>query len=380
MKKEENFLKNWFQSFKLIDSFFIQLTLALITLGLIFAFLSSTYESNRMTNNFWSLGLKQIGAFITGSILFFFLQKVNYKFWYKSTWLFAIIAFILMLITVFSPLGKASGGSQRWLNLGLIQFQPAEIAKFAVVLLITRFLTKYNWNEIKSWYYFFFIFILIGIVLKQPDLGSASILILLLVEMLFLFGWPIWLLSLAIFVIGIIGYIKISLTPYQMERISFWMHPELDPQGKGYNLIQARYALAFGGVFGAGIGNSIQKQGHLPIPHSDFIFAVISEEIGFIGVAAILILYITWILRGIYLANKVDNKYGRILGTAIILIIATQASINICVAVGLMPVTGVTLPFFSCGGTSLITTLCMCGILYNILLNTKEKEEQGKVV
>lgn len=373
MKKEETFLKHWFQNFKHFDRFFFQLTIALVLLGLTFAFLSSTYESNRLTNSFWNLGIKQFAACIVGSILFFFLQGINYKFWYRSTWLMAAIAFFLMAITIFSPLGKVSGGSQRWLNLVIIQFQPAEVAKFTVVLLIARFLTKYRWNQFKSWYYFLFSLILVGLILKQPDLGSASILVLLILELLFIFGWPIWFLSLCVIVVGLIGYIKINLTPYQLERINFWLHPELDPQGKGYNLIQAQYALAFGGILGTGIGSSIQKQGYLPIPHSDFIFAVIAEEVGFIGVTVILILYLTWILRAIYLINKVDNKYGRILGTAIILLIATQASINICVAIGLLPVTGVTLPFFSCGGTSLITTLAMCGILYNILLDARKE-------
>ncbi|MBI3590365.1 MAG: cell division protein FtsW [Candidatus Melainabacteria bacterium] len=370
MRKGERFLKNWFLDFnffKSIDLFFIQLTLALTVLGLIFAFLSSTYESNRLTNSFWSLGLKQLIAFILGFILLLLFQKLHYKFWYKTTWLIAFTVLFIMLVTVFSPLGKVSGGSQRWIDLGIIQFQPAEIAKFTVILLLTRFLTKYKWFEFKSYYYLIFIFGLILIILKQPDLGSATILFLLFMELSFLFGWPLWILFLFSLLTGLIGYLKIYNTPYQLERIQYWQDPYLDPQGKGYNLIQAMYALALGNFWGVGLGNSIQKQGHLPIPHSDFIFAVIAEEVGFLGVSAILILFITWILRGLYLVNKVENKYGKMLGSAIIFLIGTQATVNIAVAVGLLPVTGVTLPFFSCGGTSLIVTLAMCGILFNII-------------
>lgn len=375
MKKEEKTLKNWFLDFKSTDLFFIQLTLALVILGLIFAFSSSTYESNRLTNSFWTIGFKQFSAFILGLIILFIFKNLNYKFWYKATWLIAITLLVIMIITVFSPIGITSGGSQRWLNVGLFQFQPAEIAKFAVLLLITKFLTKHRWIEFKSYHYLLFAFAIIFTILKQPDLGSAFILLLLILELLFIFGWPIWILLSIAAILGLILYLKINLTPYQMERINYWLHPELDPQGRGYNLIQAKYALALGGLIGVGLGNSIQKQGNLPIPHSDFIFAVISEEIGFIGIIAVLILYISWILRGLYLINKVENKYGRILGSAIIFLISTQASVNILVAVGLLPVTGVTLPFFSCGGTSLIVTLAMCGILLNIISTKKEAEK-----
>src|SRR3989338_6813401 len=151
MKKEEKSLKNWLLNFQAIDPFFIQLTLALAVLGLLFAFSSSTYESNRLTNSFWTLGLKQFLAFTMGLFLFFLVQKVNYKFWYKSTWQISIAMLIIMILTGFAGIGKTSGGSQRWLDLGIMQFQPSELAKFSVILLITRFLTKYKWFEFKSY-------------------------------------------------------------------------------------------------------------------------------------------------------------------------------------------------------------------------------------
>lgn len=372
MRKEEKYLKTWLADLKSTDLFFLQLTCALTIIGLIFAFLSSTYESNRLTDSFWTLGLKQSGAFIIGLILLLLFKNINFKFWYRATWFISIAIFIIMIITVFTPFGKSIYGAQRWINIGFLQFQPAEVAKFAVILLISRFITKYRWYEFKSYYYLILILGLIFIILKQPDLGSASILCLLFLEMVFIFGWPVWLLLSVSIVLGIAGYLKIYFTPYQLQRIQYWINPYLDPQGKGYNLIQAKYALAFGNIWGVGIGNSIQKQGNLPIPHSDFIFAVIAEEIGFLGTSAILILYLTWIFRGLYIINKVDNKYGRILGSAILFLISTQAIVNIAVSVGLLPVTGVTLPFFSCGGTSLIITLAMCGILFNIMSNAKQ--------
>ena len=369
MKKEENLLKNWLINFKNTDYFFLELTLALVLIGLIFAITSSTHESFRLTNNFLTLGLKQLVAFVIGLFLLVFFWSVNYKFWYHATWYLTVPTFIIMLITAFSSLGKSSGGSSRWLDLGMFQFQPAEIAKLSVILLISRFLTSHKWNEFKSYYYFAVCFALIFIIFKQPDLGSAGLLVIVLFQMLFLFNYPVWILLPLVLTTALLAFTKIMSTPYQLARIASWLHPELDPQKTGYNSIQAKYALAFGGLFGAGLGNSIQKQGNLPIPHSDFIFSVIAEEIGFLGVTAILILYITWIIRGFFLVSRVKEKFGLILGNGIILLIGTQAVINILVAVGLLPVTGVTLPFFSCGGTSLIVSLGMCGILFNIIGN-----------
>lgn len=375
MRNEGQSSKNLFVNFKKTDSFFIQLTLSLIIIGLVFAFSSSTYESYRLTNNLWTLGLKQLISLTFGLAMLIFLWNLDYKFWYKSTWYFAWIMLVIMIITVFTHLGKASGGSQRWVEIGFFQFQPAEITKLAIVLLLTRLLSKYKWNEWQSYIYLSFCLAITLIIFKQPDLGSTAILIILILELFFLFEWPIGVLSSGILfvILSTYIYLKNFASSYQLDRILYWLHPYLEPQGRGYNLIQAMYAFGLGSLFGVGLGNSIQKQGHLPIPHSDFIFAIIGEEFGLIGATAILILYITWILRGFFLINKVTNKYGRILGSAIILLIATQAIINISVAAGLLPITGVTLPFFSCGGTSLIVTLSMCGILLNIVSKIEEK-------
>ena len=377
MRKEENILKNLFSNFSHIktDRFFFQVTAVLALAGLIFAFSSSTYQSYALTKNFFLLGLKQLTAFLIGFVLLIYLSKVNHKVWYKITWPFSLVILFVMLITVCSGLGKTSGGSQRWIDIGFFQFQPAELAKFSVILLISSFLTKYRWSDFKHYYYFAVIGILILIILKQPDLGSASILVLLILQLFFIFMWPLWILLPGMFLAVFIGYLKALSTPYQLDRIKFWLNPYLEPQGRGYNLIQAKIAYGLGALWGSGLGNSVQKQGHLPVPHSDFIFAVIAEETGLLGVTAILILYITWILRGLFLINKVQNKYSRILGTAIIIQIGTQAVINIAVSCGILPVTGVTLPFFSCGGTSLIVTLGMCGILFNVISESETQKQ-----
>jgi len=373
MKKEENILKKFSVNIKNTDLFFLQLTFALIITGLLFATTSSTHVSLKLTNSFWTLGIKQLIAAVVGLCLLIVFWRINYKIWDSITWLFAIVTLILMLVTVFTGIGKTTYGATRWIDFGIVQFQPSEIAKFAVVLLLAKFVSQYRWYEFKSYYYLLTAFVLILIILKQ-DLGSAGVLVLLTLEMLFIFGWPIWMILSFCIASFLLAYFKIKNTPYQLARIESWLNPYLDPQGHGYNLIQAQYALGFGGLVGRGLGNSIQKQGYLPIPHSDFIFAVIAEEIGLLGVSAILFLFIAWIFRGLYLVNKTKEKYAVVLGSAIIFLIGSQAVINILVAIGLLPVTGITLPFFSCGGTSLIVTLAMCGILLNVVSNKQPEE------
>lgn len=369
MKKEAKNSRKLSGAYKSPDSFFAQITLALIISGIIFAFSSSTYESYKLTGSLFTFGLKQLISLCCGIILFFLFYKLDYKMWNKVTWLVSISALILMLLTLLTPIGKTIGGSQRWIDLGFIQFQPAEIAKFAVLLLITRQLTRHKWHEKETYYLLGFSILLIFLIFKQPDLGTSVILFLLILILLSIFEWPLWLISLLTVSIGFVCLVKIISTPYQLDRLTFWINPYLEPLGKGYNLIQSKYAFALGGLIGAGLGNSIQKQGYLPIPHADFIFSVIGEEIGFIGVSIILVLFLSWMLRGVYLVNKTSEKYGKVLGTAIIFLISIQAVLNIAVSIGLLPVTGVTLPFFSCGGTSLIVTLAMCGILFSIIRN-----------
>lgn len=374
MKNEGKNLNKLLTAIKTTDIFFIQLTFLIAVIGLIFALTSSTNESYRLTKNFWSLGLKQIMSFIAGIFALVIFWMIPIKFWYQNVWKLATGISVIMILTVFTGLGKTVGGSQRWIDFGIIQFQPAEIAKFVIILLLSKQLVTHKWYEKESYFYLGCSMFLIAIVLKQPDLGTTLLLLLVVLQLLFIGEWPIWFL-IGVSALGGLGcYLKIISTPYQMDRIKFWLNPYLEPLGRGYNHIQAQYALGLGGLFGAGIGNSIQKKGNLPVAHSDFIFAVVGEEVGFIGVTVILILLFTWFLRGIYLLNKVENKFSFYVGYGIMSLMITQALINIAVAIGLFPITGVTLPFFSCGGTSLIISFIMCGILFNIISASKNKQ------
>lgn len=373
MRKEVKNLKGLSAVFSKADPFFLQLTFALAALGLLFAFTSSSNESYRISNNFLTLGLKQLAAFIIGFFFLIAFWLLDYKKWFKFAVPLSVLSLVLMMLTVFTGLGKTIGGSQRWIDIGFIQFQPAELAKICVIILTAKHLSLYKWFEKKTFQYIGLNIVIMAIILKQPDLGTTLLLLLIIAQLFFIYEWPVWQLLLIGFAGGYGCYLKIMSTPYQLDRLKFWLNPNLEPLGRGYNLIQAKYALGFGGITGVGIGNSIQKQGYLPVPHSDFIFAIMAEEIGFIGVTVVLLLFVTWLLRGLHLIKNIDDRFGQILATGIILLICTQSFLNIAVAIGLFPITGVTLPFFSCGGTSLIVTLAICGILFSIISRTNKR-------
>ena len=169
---------------------------------------------------------------------------------------------------------------------------------------------------------------------------------------------------------------RILSTPYQAKRITGWLDPFSDPQGLGYNIIQSWYAISSGGLFGSGIGNSKQKLYYLPFGHTDFIFAVIGEELGFIGCIALICLFLLFIRQGFRICSNCDDKFGKLLGFGIVFIIAVQAFINMCVAIGVFPVTGVTLPLISYGGSSFIATTAMLGILLNISRYNNKKYKE----
>ena len=219
------------------------------------------------------------------------------------------------------------------------------------------------------------VLVMIGLIFKQPNLSISLLLGSTWLSMLFIGG-----LALPCFTIGlplgfIFVWIQIQNTPYQLKRIVGWLDPWKDPQDVGYNIIQSYYAIASGGFFGRGFGNSIQKLYFLPFEHTDFILAVVAEEMGFVGACLVLGLYAWLAVRGFYIAMQCQNAFGQLLAFGLTWVIIIQAVINICVATGLFPVTGVTLPLVSYGGTSVLVTLGMIGILMNISQQTAKEQQ-----
>lgn len=345
------------------DRFFRDISLALIFIGFAFVASASAYESMRYSGSAWSMIIKQGVVVLLSVPVMLGVSSFHYR-WYRTRFVWWIMAavILLLILTAIPGIGVVTGGSRRWISLGFFQLQPSEFAKLASVLVMAKACYERKNRALAI----VLIAICSALVLKQPDLGTTIIIASSVPVIAYAAG-----LNLFVFIAGIAGVLWVGVkhvmsTPYQMERIKYWLDPYLDPLGSGYNLIQSQHAIGAGGLWGQGYGASLQKLGTLPIPHADFIFSVIAEEIGFLGIAVIIALFIAWILRGLDICFAVPDELARYIGFGIIATTAIQTIINMCVATGLFPVTGMTLPYISSGGSSLITMCVATGIILNL--------------
>ncbi len=313
---------------------------------------------------------KQFICFIAGFFAMKFFMNYDYK--KLASWNGIVIAVILLSLVLvdFTPLGVMVNGAKRWMNIAGFQLQPSEFAKPAVVLLLAgAFKNDANLFDQDKWVKAFFpIIAMVGLIFIQPNLSMVILLGMTTIVMYMAAGGSLKLfLSCAGAMLGgiVIGLTTI-IKPYQLQRLRTWRHPELDPLGAGYNIIQSLIAFASGGFSGVGYGGSIQKLSYLPECHTDFIFAVIAEELGFVGCVLVIGLFFTFLQRGFVIAGRCPDMYGKLLAAGITFSIGFQAFMNMSVASSFLPTTGVPLPFISYGGSSLIVSLIMVGILLNI--------------
>jgi len=316
-----------------------------------------------LKNQIWR-GL--LPGLILGSAAFF----IPYQ-WWKKLALPLFISTILMLIAVFIPgLGQPHNGAHRWLNLGSISVQPSEFLKLTFLIYLAAWLATKE-KTIKFFFQSLIPFvILVGLVaillILEPDFGSMGVIGFTALAMFFLAGAPLIHLGLigagAIILFGIL----VRFFSHASNRLQVFMNPQLDPQGIGYQMGQALLALGSGGLFGLGLGQSVQKFKYLPQPASDAIAAIIGEELGFVGLLCLLALFIALAWRGYKIARSAPDNFSKLLAGGITSWILIQALINIAAISGLIPLTGITLPFISLGGSSLAITLTAMGILLNI--------------
>ena len=314
--------------------------------------------------------IKQFLCFIVGFIGLKFFSNFDYKKLADWNLIFAGVVLLLLLLVDFTPLGVTVNGAKRWINIIGFQLQPSEFAKPAVVLLLaSAFKKDADLLDQNKWVSAFIpILVMIGFIFVQPNLSMVILLLATSVVIFLSAGGSLKLFfsCLAAMIATIVVAATTIIKPYQMQRIVTWRHPELDPQGAGYNIIQSLIAFASGGFTGVGYGGSIQKLSYLPECHTDFIFAIIAEELGWLGCVLIIGLFWTLIHRGFLIAARCPDMYGKLLAVGITFSIGFQAFLNISVASSFFPTTGVPLPFISYGGSSLIVSLCMIGILLNI--------------
>lgn len=286
-----------------------------------------------------------------------------------APWIFAI-AIVLLVAVLIPKFGFIEGGARRWLSLGLFTFEPSEFAKLALVLFLAGLFSARSDGAASfgraGFPALFAVGLCFALVMREPDLGTASLYLLTTFVMLFVAGAPLMQLALegAIAVPALLAFIYSSA--YRRTRFLAFLHPWKDPQGTGYHIIQSLYALGSGGLFGLGLGQSRQKFGYLPAQHTDFIFSIIGEELGFVGAVAVLMLFLLFAYRGVRIAMRAEDRFGFYLAIGLTASITLQALVNIGVVTASWPVTGVPLPFISYGGTSLVITLFSVGLLASV--------------
>lgn len=348
-----------------MDHALICTTVALVIVGLMSVFTASAAQADLETGSSLSVLIKQVVSVILGGCALLFFSRFSFERLRSAARPFSLICIGLLVMTMM--MGTTANGSERWIMLPFgFQFQPSDFAKVGAILLMAQGVSQaplLNRNTIIN---LGLVAIMTVLILKQPNLSVAMILGMLTMALLFIAGLPRYLLITVVPAMLFVVAREITHNPYQMKRIEGWLNPWKHPLESGYNLIQSYYAIAGGGLFGMGLGNSIQKLYYLPFQHTDFIFSVICEEWGFFGAAIIIGLFGLLGWRGFTIAWHCPSRFGQMLAFGLTLAIILQAGINICVTTGLMPVTGVTLPLISYGGTSMIVTLGMIGILLNI--------------
>lgn len=313
--------------------------------------------------------LKNQGFFlILGIIIMYIVSKINYQHYYKYASKIFLICFILIILVLF--IGTERNGSKSWFGIGSFGIQPSEFMKLAMIIFTSKYLynNKKDIGNIKKGVMpiLALTLIIFILIMLQPDFGTGVILVMGVIGLLFIGGVDLKFF-LKIGILGIAGIAALIIAaPYRLKRILSFLNPWSDPLGSGFQIIQSLYAIGPGGLFGYGLGGSRQKHFYLPEPQTDFIFSIISEEFGFMGVIIVSSLFVFIIYTSIKIALKCENLFGKYLAFGIIFTLAFQALLNLSVVIGLIPVTGVTLPFLSYGGSSLLITLASMGIILNI--------------
>lgn len=347
----------------------------LVGLGLVMVFSSSAAIAYQKFNDPYYFLKRQIVWIMIGGLLMAFFMLMDYHFLQKATYPALAITLFFLIIVLFPQFGKKIGGAQRWLQLGGFSFQPSELAKFTLILYVVHSLAKKQ-DKIKDFFYGYLPnIIVVGffsiLFLFQPDMGATMILITVVFILFFIAGVKFSYLFYSVVMLFPAMYAAILSSEYQKNRIISFLDPEKDPLGHGYQIIQSFLAFGRGNIFGLGLGDSQQKLFFLPEPHTDFIFSIIGEELGFAGAVAVVILFLVIIWRGIQTALKSPDLYGMYLSLGLTLLIGVQAMVNLAVTVGLLPTKGLALPFISMGGSSLVISMICAGILLNISRKAK---------
>ena len=363
-----------------VDIPFLVLVLMLLLVGLVMLYSASFAQSQYDTHYEISTKYlqKQAVCAILGLICLWIFSRIPGGFWLKAAWgVYGAGILLLLLVLV---MGQSVNGAQRWINIAGIQFQPSEIAKFAMILLLARLTRSYGSDARKFRYGVLgFGCAMLGLLVPlalEKHLSAIMLMGLVGVVMMFVAGTGTKWLAAGAAAAGLFVVIYITLMGYAGDRVTAWLHPESDPSDTGYQILQSLYAIGSGGLFGLGLGRSRQKYLYLPFQYNDYIYAIICEELGLVGAVLIVALFAMTILRGYWIALRARDRFSTVFAAGLVTLIAVQTVLNLCVVTNLLPSTGIALPFFSYGGTALAVNLGEMGIVLSISRHRNEPKIQ----
>ncbi|MCL5094279.1 MAG: putative lipid II flippase FtsW [Patescibacteria group bacterium] len=351
------------------DYTLVILVLLLSIVGIIMVYSASVVSSYKVTGDPNFYFTRQLINIIIGIFCLFFVSRIPYVFWKKVAFFVLLLGLILSTLVFIPGFGMRHGGASRWLELGFIQLQPSEVLKLGVILYLSAFFERVG-EGVKTYKAFLPFVIVLGLVgtliMLQPDMGTFMVIAIFSSIMYFVAGGGLTYIG-SLLVAGIAGiWTLIKIEPYRMQRFLVFLNPNADTSGAGYQINQALIAIGTGGLFGLGFNQSRQKYNYLPEAQTDSIIAIIGEELGFVGIAVLIFIFLLLTVRGLRIAKKSPDVFSRMFAIGLISWVAVQSLLNIAAMISLVPLTGVPLPFISFGGTSVVVLLVAFGILINI--------------
>lgn len=354
------------------DYFFVSAFVLLVVIGIVcLSSASAVVSYQKFGSSYYYIIHQLLFGLIPGGILCYAMSRLDYHIWARYAPTFLIASIVLLMLVFVPGIGFGYGGARRWLHVGSFLFQPSEVVKLTFLLYLATWLSRRGTKNVQDFAYGFLPFIIVTglvtfLVIIQPDVGTMAVIGAIAFVMYIMGGAAASHIWLAIGAATGLFLLLINTASYRLRRFMTFLHPELDPLGIGYHINQALLAVGSGGLFGRGFGHSRQKFAYLPEVTGDSIFAIIAEEMGFFFAVFLIGLFVFLALRGLRIANKAPDDYGKLIAIGVTTWIIFQALINIAAMLSLLPLTGIPLPFVSYGGSSLLVSLTAVGILINV--------------
>lgn len=351
---------------------FFVLIMIILMIGLVMMFSASYAYAYYYKNQDSFYFIKKQAVFAAlGLVIMFIMSRIDYHWFHKLAYPVLGISYALLILVLLLPASN-SKGIKRWIVLGPINFQPSEIAKFAVVLVFAHLISK-NYGKMKTVKYGVLPYLCIlgsiaFLMIKEPHISGTILILTIGFILMFIGGTPMkWFVGgISVAGAGVAVVVLTKVVSYAQNRLTYWLDPNSDPTGNGWQTLQSLYAIGSGGLMGLGLGNSRQKYLYISEPQNDFIFAIVCEELGFIGATIVILLFLLLVWRGFVIAMRSPDKFGAMLAIGVTTQVGLQALLNIAVVTNTIPNTGISLPFFSSGGTSLVMLLFEMGIVLSV--------------